>query len=113
LSHATIKQNPITFIQHLKLVELLLSALGTAYTEDVESHSLKVNVSVTKENRYIGTRTHFRDWSALADSDDITLSNAESWRNVGGKVLVSLFVSVVLGNLNVTISLKAGPLLLI
>ena len=37
-------------------------------------------------------------WPALADGDLVTLLNTESWRNVGGEVLVALLVTGVLGD---------------
>ena len=37
-------------------------------------------------------------WSALSNSDLVTLLNTEGWRNVRSKVLVSLLVSGVLGD---------------
>lgn len=36
--------------------------------------------------------------SALANGDLVTLLNTESWRDVGGKVLVALLVTGVLGD---------------
>lgn len=38
------------------------------------------------------------DWSTLADGNDVTNFNTESWGDVDWNVLVSLFVSVVLWN---------------
>lgn len=38
------------------------------------------------------------DWSTLTSSNDVTDLDTESWRNVDGDVLVSLFESVVLCN---------------
>lgn len=35
------------------------------------------------------------DWSTLTNNNNITFNNTESWGNVSGQVLVSLFVSVV------------------
>lgn len=64
----------------LKLGEGLVSlAGGRENSENVESNGL-------------GQR------SALANSDNVALLDSESGRNVGSKVLVSLLVSVVLGN---------------
>jgi len=37
-------------------------------------------------------------WSALSNSNLITLLNTESWRNMRSKVLVSLLVTGVLGD---------------
>jgi hypothetical protein len=37
-------------------------------------------------------------WSALSNSNFITLHNTESWRNVCSKVLVSFLVTGVLGD---------------
>lgn len=64
---------------YLELRELLGLGSSNRNLQDVESNSL-------------GQR------SALANSDDITLLDTESWRNVSGNVLVSLLESVVFWN---------------
>lgn len=67
-------------ISYLELSKLLLGSLnGNVDLENVESHSL-------------GKRT------ALTNGDNVSLVHTESRRNVGSKVLVTLLVSVVLGN---------------
>lgn len=68
-------------LNKLKLGELLLLALAGAAgnSKDVEANGL-------------GKRT------ALTNSDNITLGDTESRGNVGGEVLVSLLVTVVLGD---------------
>lgn len=38
------------------------------------------------------------DWSALTSGNDVTNVDTESWRDVNWNVLVSLFVSVILGH---------------
>ena len=68
-------------LNKLKLGELLLLALAGAAgnSKDVEANGL-------------GKRT------ALTNGNNITLSDTESRRNVGSKVLMSLLVTVVLGD---------------
>jgi len=72
---------PSKHVSHrLKLVELLDLLAGSGQdTQNIESDSLA-------------------ERSALANSDLVTLLNTECWRNVGGKVLVALLVTRVLGD---------------
>lgn len=70
------------FLCYFKTLEFseLLSVAGTSSNlDDVESNGL-------------------RDWSTLTSSDDVTNVDTESWGDVHWDVLVSLFVSVVLGH---------------
>lgn len=60
-------------------MELLSLGVGRSDLQHVESDGL-------------------RQGTALADGDDVAFLHSESGRDVGGNVLVSLFVSVVLGD---------------
>lgn len=57
-------------------------------------------VSLTSSSRDLDNveSNSLGDWSTLADGNDVTNLDTESWGNVNWDVLVSLFVSVVLWN---------------
>jgi len=57
-------------------------------------------VSLTSSSRDLDNveSNSLGDWSTLADGNDVTNLDTESWGNVNWNVLVSLFVSVVLWN---------------
>lgn len=76
LSYMCINITPKT---HLELVELLSLGVGRSDLQHVESDGL-------------------RQRTALTDGDDIAFLHSESGRDVASNVLVSLFVSVVLGD---------------
>ncbi|KAH3661844.1 hypothetical protein OGAPHI_006022 [Ogataea philodendri] len=71
--------HPFDYTSNLELGESLGLGLGRSNLHNVESHSLG-------------------DWSTLTNSNNVTLLDSESWRNVSSEVLVSLLVSVVFWN---------------
>jgi hypothetical protein len=86
----------------LELAELLDSLASPGkHAQNVESDLVTISVHIDGERVDVAfaVRTYrLAQRPALADSDLITLLNTESRGNMGGKVLVTLLVTVVLGD---------------